>query len=125
MHTNEGWRWCYDINAILSFASFAGLLIAYHPPTYRQLHNHPTDDPPRKDWLGLLAFTTSIALVAYALGWGKLTWSGYTIFPSALNLIGTHNGAGWDSPQVITVTVVGGVSLVGILVYGKDNLIFP
>ena len=75
IHTSEGWRWPYYINAILSFASLTGLFIAYHPPTYHQLHNNPTDEPPAKDWFGLFVFTTSIALVAYALGWGKLIWS--------------------------------------------------
>ena len=72
---NEGWRWPYYVNAILSFMSFAGLYVAYFPPTYTQLHNHPTRDPPVKDWFGLAAFTTFIALSSLALGWGKLIWS--------------------------------------------------
>lgn len=73
-NTSEGWRWGYYINAIFSFASLIGLFIAYHPPTYHQLHNHPVDDPPVKDWLGLSIFTTAIAMVTYSLGWGKFIW---------------------------------------------------
>lgn len=73
-NTSEGWRWGYYINGIFSFASLIGLFIAYHPPTYHQLHNHPVDDPPVKDWLGLSVFTTAIAMVTYSLGWGKFIW---------------------------------------------------
>ena len=71
---NEGWRWSYYVNAILSFISFVGLFISYFPPTYHQLHNQPTKDPPVKDWFGLTAFTLFIALLSLALGWGKLIW---------------------------------------------------
>lgn len=79
-YTDEGWRWCYYLNAIFSFLSLVGLFISYHPPTYHQLHNHPTEDPPTKDWAGLLIFTIAVALVLYPLGWGKLIWSTYLFF---------------------------------------------
>lgn len=80
-NTEEGWRWNYYITGILSFVSLVGLFIAYHPPTYHQLHNHPVDDPPVKDWLGLVSFTAAIAMVTYSLGWGKFIW-GWSSLPS-------------------------------------------
>ena len=101
-NTEQGWRWNYYINGILSFVSFVGLFLAYHPPTYHQLHNHPTDDPPVKDWLGLASFTAAIAMVTYSLGWGKFIWV-------------------WSSPQVIAVITISGISLFAFLIYGKKN----
>ncbi|OQD77601.1 hypothetical protein PENDEC_c002G01964 [Penicillium decumbens] len=109
-NTEEGWRWNYYINGILSFVSFVGLFIAYHPSTYHQLHNHPTDDPPVKDWLGLALFTTAIAMVTYSLGWGKFIWV-------------------WSSPQVIAVLTISGICLFAFLVYeynfGNDHNAYP
>ncbi|PLB38150.1 uncharacterized protein BDW47DRAFT_117436 [Aspergillus candidus] len=109
-NTSEGWRWGYYINAIFSFASLIGLFIAYHPPTYHQLHNHPVDDPPVKDWLGLSIFTTAIAMVTYSLGWGKFIWV-------------------WSAPQTIAVITISGFVLLAFLVYeynyGNDHNAYP
>ncbi|GAD95404.1 siderophore iron transporter [Paecilomyces variotii No. 5] len=110
MFTDETWRWCYYLNAIFSFLSLIGLFFSYHPPTYYQLHNDPTEKPPSKDWLGLLVLIVAVGLITYSLGWGKLILS-------------------WSSADVISVLAIGAVALLGFLLYeykfGTDNSAYP
>ncbi|KAL4806044.1 hypothetical protein BDV18DRAFT_160114 [Aspergillus unguis] len=108
--TSDSWHWAYYVNAILSFLSLLGLSVSYFPPTYHQINRVSGTEPPAKDWLGLVVFTTFIALVSYALGWGKLIWV-------------------WSSSQVIVVITLGGTGMVGFWIYqynfGSDHSAYP
>lgn len=96
-NTAEAWRWPYYLNAIFTFVSLAGLFIAYHPPTYRQLHNHPTEDPPVKDWLGLFVLAGTAALLSFSLQWGLLIYSRLPLYYHVVS--GDNHNGGLTSRQ--------------------------
>ncbi|KAL2817603.1 fungal trichothecene efflux pump [Aspergillus granulosus] len=104
LNTDDGWRWCYSINAIFSIAATILLLISYRPPTSAQLKesspvNHRLD---KKEWVRILVFAFATALATYGLLWGD------TVFA-------------WRSAGVITlITVSGLVFLVYVGIQGAD-----
>ncbi|CAK7198053.1 hypothetical protein SEUCBS139899_000711 [Sporothrix eucalyptigena] len=106
LHTAEGWRWVYFINAILSFVSAVGLLVFYHPQTVAlAADDEPfVDEPemanvmPRKDWLGLGLMTLFIALLTFPTFWGG-------------------SGFAWLTGQTIALITIFGIAFVLYLFY--------
>ncbi|KAJ0415789.1 fungal trichothecene efflux pump [Aspergillus carlsbadensis] len=94
LNTDDGWRWCYLINALFSIAATILLLVCYRPPTCARVRE---SDPPEhrldgKEWVRTLVFAFATALATYGLLWGD------TVFV-------------WRSPGVITLITVSGLVL--------------
>ncbi|CEL09823.1 hypothetical protein ASPCAL12952 [Aspergillus calidoustus] len=94
-HTDEGWRWCYSINAIFSIAATILLLGCYRPPTSAQLKQSspPEHRLDKKEWLRTVVFAFATALATYGLLWGD------TVFA-------------WRFAGVITLITVSGLILI-------------
>ncbi|KAL3459328.1 fungal trichothecene efflux pump [Aspergillus heterothallicus] len=95
LNTDDGWRWCYSINAIFSIAATILLVVCYRPPSSLQvkgssLENHRLD---KMEWLRIIVFAFATALVTYGLLWGD------TVFA-------------WKSGGVITIISVSGLALI-------------
>ncbi|KAH8879174.1 MFS general substrate transporter [Thozetella sp. PMI_491] len=112
LHTTDSWRWCYSINAILSLVSAVGLFALYHPPTYKQFHEHlaANEEPTKLDWIGLIVMSTSSGFFAYLLVIGRTIWD-------------------WQSPQMIVLVTAAGLAMVLYMTYqyywGTDHEALP
>ncbi|KIX06708.1 uncharacterized protein Z518_04684 [Rhinocladiella mackenziei CBS 650.93] len=78
-NTADSWHWPYSINAIFSFVATLGLLIFYHPPTYRELHDRPdAEHLLNKDWKGARGTdSASFGALTYFLLWGRTIFGSF------------------------------------------------
>ncbi|EXJ75055.1 uncharacterized protein A1O5_01751 [Cladophialophora psammophila CBS 110553] len=99
-HTEQGWRWCYYFNAILSGVAGLLQLCFYFPPAFKDLHKRRTlREALRKfDIVGLVLFVISGACLLLGISWGGQRYP-------------------WKSGPVIGTIVSGGVGVVILLIY--------
>lgn len=71
-HTDQGWRWCYYIMAILSALAALQQIFFYFPPTFRDLHRTRTARQALRDfdYIGLVLFAGSATVLLLGLSWG-------------------------------------------------------
>ncbi|KAL3444131.1 fungal trichothecene efflux pump [Aspergillus insuetus] len=94
LNTDDGWRWCYSINAIFSIVATILLFICYRPPTSGQVKESspPEHRLDKKEWVRTIVFAFVTALATYGLLWGD------TVFA-------------WRSAGVITLITASGLVL--------------
>jgi hypothetical protein len=112
LNTDEGWRWCYSINAVFSIAATILLLGCYRPPTSAQLKQSspPEHRLDKKEWLRTVVFAFATALATYGLLWGD------TVFGEPHGMNSSQNPSdrsiAWRFAGVITLITVSGLILI-------------
>lgn len=101
--TAAGWRWSFYLNIIAAGIASILFFLFYHPPTFHLLHRNRSkmEQIKRIDYVGLILFTGGLSVFLIGLSWGSGSYP-------------------WSSAHVITTIVVGGVSLVAFVLYGKS-----
>jgi len=101
-HTAAGWRWSFYLNIIVSGLAVLLFYFFYHPPNFQLLHKNRSrmEQIKRMDFIGLFLFTGGLAVFLIGLSWGS------GIYP-------------WKSAHVIATIVVGAVTLIVFVLYGK------
>ena len=105
-NTAAGWRWSFYLNIIVSGLATILFYIFYHPPNFQMLHKNRSrmEQLKRLDFVGLVLFTGGLSVFLIGLHWGSGTYP-------------------WSSVHVIVTIVVGAVTLVIFVLYGKSDFL--
>lgn len=95
--TNLSWRWCFYINLPFGFVSFLLILLFFHPPKV---------DMSLKARLAILDILGTVLLT----GALTLILMGFTL---------TNNQFAWDSVQIISLFVSGGIVLILFIIWNS------
>lgn len=101
-NTEQGWRWCFYIGAILSGITTLLYFFFYHPPTYTQLHvqgKTKWQQVKELDYVGMFLFVAGSVLFLVGISWGGTTRP-------------------WTDAGVLSSIIIGGVTLVALGFYG-------
>ncbi|KAK6369603.1 hypothetical protein LTS17_009509 [Exophiala oligosperma] len=99
LHTSAGWRWCYYFMTITNAVSALGWFLFYHPPTFHMKQTKSRIEVVKSmDVVGIVLFTGGLVVFLMGLSWGG------SAYP-------------WDSAHVIATMVVGGCSLVALVLW--------
>jgi MFS family permease len=100
----DGWRWGFNIQAILYGIAAIGILVSYNPPPTRFQREQPANELFKSlDFIGIGILTTGFLITLL-----PLIWAG-SIYP-------------WKSSQVIAMLILGPVLLVIFGLYGQFSL---
>ncbi len=103
--THVTWRWCFYINLPIGGVAFLFLMIVFNPPKPK---GSIKEKLKHVDYIGTFLVSAGVVLVLLALTWGGVDFD-------------------WDSSAIILCFVLGGLLVVGFIVwnfrFSKDPLI--
>lgn len=101
-NTAAGWRWSFYLDIIVAGLAVILFYLSYHPPSFQLLHKNRSriEQVKRLDFVGLVLFTGGLAIFLIGLSWGS------GVYP-------------WKSAHVIVTIVVGAITLIIFVLYGK------
>ena len=104
-NTAAGWRWTYYIGIILSVITLVLYQLAYHPPTFSQLHVGKTKRAQlgEIDFVGTFLYISGMVLLLIGISWAGPVYS-------------------WTSAHVLAPLIIGLALLAGFLTYGRWKL---
>lgn len=103
--TEPGWRSCFYLTAAINAVSTILFILFYYPPTFGDIERRKSKWQAIKefDFLGLILFTGGFFVFLMGLSWGGVKYQ-------------------WKSAEVLSTILVGGVTLVVFVLWGKHEL---